>query len=326
MFRFLHSIFKARKMKGDYPESLVKEAVERAVDGTDPWLHAVSGYKKKLRPAVLLAIDHVNALVDGLPPPKPIGLESRGDDPLVRAFFISTDEMRQVLRNDRNLTDFLRGAEYVPEKVTALLAMEMKETVSFGAEMSGDTVERDMPRKFVTFEAHRLIDPSGDEGENHRLLKRRAYDHLVSLALGRITMLKTEHRDLERRCELLQSKLNIMRRVGWGFEAAGSADSPDISELEEQIGLLESQLLEISGKDHFLEAYLDIVTSVLGRPGEHLWGDRETMILDSMGIRCDEVSSNASEMTFHELFNSEGQRLVVLPVILDGAEIRSIRG
>jgi hypothetical protein len=68
------------------------------------------------------------------------------------------------------------------------------------------------------------------------------------------------------------------------------------------------------------------VTSVLGRPGEHLWGDRETMILDGMGIRRDQVSSNSSELTLLELHNSEGRRLVVLPVVLDGAEIRGVCG
>ncbi len=326
MFRFLQSIFKVGQMKEGHPKWLVEEAIERAVDGTDPCLRAVPGYKRKLRPAVRLAIDHVNALVDGLPPSRPIGLGSRGDDPLVRAFFISSDEMRKVFGNDRNLGNFLRGASRVPEKITTLLVMEKNETVTFGAEMSGDVVERDMPRKIVTFEAHRLIDPSGDEEETRRLLKRRAYDHLVSLGLRRITMMKTEREDLERRRELLQSKLNILRRVGWGFEVVSPADSPDIPELEEQIGRIESQLLKSGGDDRVLETYLDIVIGVLGRPGEHLWGEKETMILDSMGIRRNQVDYNTSELTFHELFNSEGRRLVVLPIALDGREIRSICG
>ncbi len=326
MLRFLKSIFGVGEPIEGCPESLVKESIERAVDGTDPCLRIVSGYKRKLKPSVILALDHMNALVDGLPPSRPVGPGMRGDDPLVKAIFISEDEMRQVLRDDRNLAAFLRNASTVPEKILALLVMEKNERVSFGAEMSGDIVERDMPRKMVTFEGHRLLDPSGDEAENRRLLKRRAYDHLVSLALRRITMMKTERKDLERRGALLQSKLGILRSTGWGFEEAGPAESPDIPELEEQVGQIESQLLEIGGDDRILQAYLDIVIGVLGRPGEHLWGKTKTMILDSMGIRRDEVSANACELTFHELFNSEGRELVVLPVVLDGAEIRSICG
>lgn len=310
-------------MKGGYPESLVKAAIERAVDGTDPWLHSVSGYKKKLRPAVIRAIDYVIEMVDALPPPTVVNLDRRGDDPLLRSFFISLEEMRKVFLKDSNLAGYLRSVAAPPEKIIALLAMEMNEKVVFGAEMSGDVVERDMPRMTVNFEGHRVIDPTGDQIESRRLLKRRAYDHLLSLALRRITMLKTEHKDLERRHALLQSKLNILRRGGWGFEEGGSADIPD---LEGQIGMIETQLHEIGGDDRILDAYLDIVVDVLGRPGEHLWGKKETLILDSMGIRRNELECNASELTLYELFNSEGRRMVVVLVELDGAEIRSICG
>ena len=70
MLRFLQSIFGGVE-PGSYPESLVTEAIERAVDATDSQVRAVSGYQKKLRPAVLRAIDHVVALVEGLPLPLP---------------------------------------------------------------------------------------------------------------------------------------------------------------------------------------------------------------------------------------------------------------
>src|SRR5512146_2030680 len=95
MLRFLQSIFGGVE-EGRYPESLVKAAIERAVDGTDPWLRAVSGYKKKLRPAVVRAIDHVVALVNALPPPIAVGLKSYDSDPRFKAFFMSTAEMRQI--------------------------------------------------------------------------------------------------------------------------------------------------------------------------------------------------------------------------------------
>ena len=326
MLRLLQSIFASEELKGGYPESLVKEAIERAVDGTDPWLRTVSGYKKKLRPAVVRAIDHVIALVDQLPAPIAVDLERRSDDPLLKAFFISLDEMRKVFGNDRNLAGFLREAADVPEKIIGLLAMEKDEKVIFGAELSGDIVVHDVPQRTVSFEGHRLIDPSGDQDKTRRLLMRRAYDHLISLALRRITMTKMERKELERRHALLQSKLNILQRGGWGFEGAGSIDSSDIPGLEEQIGQIEAQLLEIGGDDRMFEVYLDILIEVLGRPEEHLWGTKETLILDSMGIKRNQVTSNAYELTFPELFNSEGLRIVLLLVTLSGEDLRRISG
>jgi hypothetical protein len=323
MLRLLQSIFGSGDLKEKYPESLVKEAIERAVDGTDPLLRMVSGYKKKLRPAVVRAIEHVIALVDGLSPPIPVDLSCRDGDPLIKAFFISLDEMRKIFGKDRNLAGFLRESSSVPEKVFALLAMEKYEKVIYSAELSGDIVVRDVPHMAVSFEEHRLIDPSGDEVKTRRLLMRRAYDHLISLALRRITMTKMEREGLERRHALLQSKLNILRRGGWGYDGGSSTDIP---ELEEEIGQIEAQLLDIGGDVSMLEVFLDILIEVLGRPGEHLWGDKETLIMDSMGIKRNQVASNVHELTFPMLFNSEGQRLVLVLVALSGEELSGISG
>lgn len=327
MLRLLQSIFGVRDVKkGEYPEWLIRKAVERAVDGTDPLLRLASGYKRKLRPAVIQAIDYVIGLVDILPPATPVNLERRGDDPLLKALFVSVDEMRKVFRGDRNLAGFLRTEKAALETVTALLVMEKNEKVIYGAEMSGDTVLRDMPKKIVSFDGHILIDPAGSEDETRLLLKKRAYDHLVSLALRRITMLKAERDELERRHTLLQSKLRLLRRGGWGFEEGGATADADIPVLEEQVGRIEDQLLKMGGDDRLIELYLGIVSEVLGRPGEHLWGGKETIILDGMGIRRDRDASNVNELTFHELFNSEGRNLVALLVVVDGGEIRSICG
>ncbi|HSA77803.1 MAG TPA: hypothetical protein VLG72_02985 [Nitrospirota bacterium] len=324
MFRLLQSFFGFGDAIGGYPESLVNRAIERAVDGTDPCLRTVSGYKRKLRPAVISAIDYVIALVDRLPPPVSVDLERRSEDPLLRAFFISHEELRKVFGKDSNLARFMRGSPGVPDKVFALLAMEKIEKVIFGAELSGDIVMRDVPQMTVCFEAHRLIDPSDSEVETRRLLKRRAYDHLVSLALRQITTTKTERKDLERRHALFQSKLNIMLRGGWGFEGDVCTDNIDISWLEEQIEQIETQLLEIGGDDRMFNVYLDILIQVLGGPGEHLWGTKETLFLDGMGIKRNQAAPNVHELNFPEISNSEGRRLVMLLVTLSGEELRSL--
>ncbi len=47
MLRLLQSIFGLGDTTGGYPEDMVRKAIERAVDGTDPWLRAISGYRKK---------------------------------------------------------------------------------------------------------------------------------------------------------------------------------------------------------------------------------------------------------------------------------------
>lgn len=321
MLRFLQSIFGGVE-PGSYPESLVTEAIERAVEATDSQVRAVSGYEKKLRPAVLRAIDHVVALVEGLPPPLPVHLGNYGEDPGSKNYFISAIHMKKVFQEDRSLAEFLQGPKGGSPQVFALLAMEKQEKVIFGAELLGDIVIRDVPQVTVSFDAHRLIDPAEVEGETRRLLKRRAYDHLLSLALRRLTFVKGERSDLERRRALLQAKLNLLEREGWGFDLAKKHESPDAAAVEEQLGQIEAQLQELGGDDRMFETYLEVVAEVLGHPEEYLRAGSETIFVDSMGIKRNEAAADVPELRLSRLYNAEGRSLVVTLVSLQTGELQ----
>jgi len=199
MLRLLQSIFGSGGdgQKG-YSEEIVKLAIERAVDATDPWLRSVSGYKKKLRQAVIHAIDHVIKLVESLPPPIPVHLGSNDEDLRLKSYFISAREMETTFAGDPGLAELRRGPESGSTTIIALLVMEMQEKVIFGAELSGDIVIRDIPKVTVNFDDHRLVDPTGDEVQTRRNLKRRAFDHLLSLALKRLSFAKSERKESEK--------------------------------------------------------------------------------------------------------------------------------
>jgi len=323
MLRLLQSFFGYGENKGAYPESIVRQAVERAVDGTDPWLRAVPGYKKKLKPAVLQAIDHVVSLVDALQPPLPVSTARYAEDPRLKAFFISSTELRNVLEHDRSMAAFRRGPDAGTQQVTALLYMEKTETRSIGVELSDDAVVRDVPQVMVTFESHRLMDPAGDEAETRLRLKKRAFDYLVRVALQRITRAKSERKDMERRSALLQSKLDMLRRGGWGFDGGGCAADEDINGLEERLEQVEAQLMGFEGGD-MLDSYLNVVIDVLGRPEQFLCAGSETLILDRMGIRRVPATSNTVELTLNTLRDAEGGTGVVQLITIPGKELRGL--
>ncbi|HLO25101.1 MAG TPA: hypothetical protein VK187_03245, partial [Geobacteraceae bacterium] len=180
------------------------------------------------------------------------------------------------------------------------------------------------PQMTVSFDAHRFIDPTGDEGETRSYLKRRAYDHLLGIALKRLSTVKCEREDLERRRTLLQAKLNLLEREGWGFDPADSTEKLSVADVEKRVVEIEAQLKELGGDDRMLETYLGIVADVLGRPEEQLWGRSETIFVDRMGIKQSEASSDAPELTFGELYNAEGRSLVVMLVSLQGEELRGL--
>ncbi|UFS70657.1 hypothetical protein LPW11_00350 [Geomonas sp. RF6] len=318
MLKLLQALFGSDEETG-ISEAIVKQAIERAVDGTDPWLRGVSGYRRKLAPAVHHALEHVRGLVTALSPPLPVTAASY-DDPALKPFFISSEELRGVFANDRSLKEFRRAGGAAT--TYALLAMEKRETTSFGAELSGSIVLRDVPQVAVTFENHRLLDPSGDEGMTRRLLMRRAYDHLLSLALRRLTHLKGELTGLEKRRTLLQAKLNLLQEGEFGFARGSVEEQLAVADVEERLREIEAQLGELGGDDRVLESYLGTVTRVLGQAEEHLWATSETLFIDRMGIK--RGPGAVPELTLAELRNTEGRTLVVLLVSLKGEEFCTI--
>jgi len=313
MFRFFQSIFGGDEKKGSYPESLVKAAIERAVEGTDPWMRAVSGYKRKLRPAVLQAIDHVVALVDSMPPPIPMNRQAYEESPQVHAVFISRDDMNSIIANSRELAEFRKGPGDV-QAAYALLLTEKHERGILGAELSGEIVMHGVPQVTVSFESHRLIDPSSTADELRRKLKHRAFDHLLSLALKRITIVKTERGNIENYRALLEAKLNLLNRAGWGFGNEDQEGAIELAEVEELLARIESQLKEIGREDQMLEKYLEILVDVLSDPGSYLWASQETLIVDRMGIKHNEATSDAPVLVLDSLCNAEGRSLVYMPV------------
>jgi len=315
LLRFVYSIFRKDGKDGKYPESLVKKAIERAVDGTDPWIRAVSGYKKKLRPAVLHAIDHVVAMVDASAKPLLLDHESYDTNPVLRNFFISKADLARFLERDKDLAEFKGKQGRGWQGATALLLMRKAERGILGAVLSGEVVMRDVQQTTVSFEGHRLLDLSTTEEDTLYQLKKRAFDHLLGIALGRITDIKTRRGKLEKHRVLLQSKLDLLQREGWGFDD-GAEGKMSVAGVEKMLGEIDARLLEIGKDDKMLDVYLGVVTDVLGHAEEHLWVKKEKLIIDRMGIKRKEPANDAPEVTLDVMGDAAGRNLVASLVFI----------
>lgn len=306
---------------GGYPEEIVQMAIERAVDGTDSRLRTLPGYQKRLRPAVLRAIDHVVPLVDGLPPSIELSRENYREDPRLRVFFASVEHLRQVLREDSTLRDFLQGpAGRGVDEVYALLMMERRERKVLGMELRGERVRREVAQEAVSFSAHRLLDPTADPEEELRLLRRRAFDHLLEIALGRIGSRREKRAGLKREHDLLRRKFTTLESGNWGFDAAAGEVEQDSQVLENQIEDIERQLQEMGTDADVLDARLKIVIDVLERAPEQIWFSTVTENLDSMGIRREPGAPNALVLELQELNGVLGRSAIPLRISIPRSE------
>ena len=311
MLKLFQSIFGGGEQQGRYPESLIEAAIERTVDGTDPRLRAVSGYKKHLRPSVIHAIDHVVALVDGIPSPLPAGRSDYNTDHRLKALFASADRMQEVFCNDASLNEFRGGSGKGVELVCALILAERVEKNVLGMDMAGDMLQRDVAQVSVNFRNHRLIEVSSNEADTRRQLKRRAFDHLLTLALTRIAEAQGERADLARQRDLLHRKLSVLKCGGCSFEE-GDGAQPEHEGLIAELQEIEIELTKLGADDYALQGRLDIIADFLGHAERQLWAGDLVIHLDNMNIQRDAQDPSAQRIMLQELHNARGTSLVML--------------
>ena len=322
MLKLFQSIFGGGEEADRYPASLIEAAIERTVDGTDRRLRALSGYKKQLRPSVIHAIDHVVALVDGIPAPVAAGRADYSTDARLRALFASAEHMLEVFGNGAVLNEFRKGSACSAGRVIVLLLAERMEKNILGNDLVGDQLRRDVAQVAVNFSGHRLVEPATYEAHTRRQLKRRAFDHLLTLALTRIAEVRSSRTDLSRQRELLRSKLRTLERSGWSFEAQ-QGTQPEPEALNAELQTIESTLAKLGADSETLQTRLDTVIDVLGYAEQQLWGKDLVMYLDSMNIQRDAQDASAQRIDLQELENARGHHLVMLMVSLAPAELPS---
>lgn len=319
--KLFQSIFGGREALGRYPESLIEMAIERSVDGTDPRLRLVPGYRKRLREPVIHAIDHVVALVDGIPATVAAGLGDYRNDPRLSALFASGEEMQQVFARDRALSEYLSGNEgRGAERVTALLMARREEKNILGMDLVGDQVRRDVAQVTVSFSGHHLLEPQALEDECRRFLKRRAFDHLLTLALARIAEARVERADLTRQRDLLLRQLRNMKRGTLSFDRP-EPDEPDAAGIQTEFDAVSRQLQALGADAGLLKAHLEVVAERLAEAERQVWSEDIELCLGPMNILRDPDDPSARVMVLHELQTARGARAVVLPVAIDPRDL-----
>lgn len=326
MLRFLSSFFasSAEQPEG-LDEALIEKATERLVAGTDSRIRALGGYRQRLREPVIQAVNHVISLVDALPPPVEISPKMFGSDDCLRAFFVSTDHLRQVLSKFNALREFLDGATLPPEDVFGLLTMTREERTVFGMELEGDSLRRDVRQVAVNFTNHRYLGPADNEFETRRELKIRAFDFLIGKVLERMTNERCKRVELERQRHLLQEKLNIMKAGQWGLEsmlADSELERPDLTKLENEIEKIDVKLGQFYTDKPCLEESLNQIAERFSRPADWLSLRQVKMRLDYRGVIIPESSeASAREISLPELFSVTGESRTVFLGRISRADI-----
>ena len=92
--------------QGRLKETSILKAVERVVQGTEPKIRFVSGYQKKLRPAIESALRYIDALVEQIPGALEVNKAAFVNNPQVHAFFVNIEHLQTSFSRSPELREF----------------------------------------------------------------------------------------------------------------------------------------------------------------------------------------------------------------------------
>lgn len=281
MLKIFEQIFRSEtKSVKDYPDELINRATERALDATDPRVRILSAYARKMRPAVIHAIDHVVHLVDAIAAPVPMSRREWGTQAVMGAMFASGDSLQTTIARDPACRDFGATNPHVANPVSALLLAQLSRKQTYGHDLVNDKPVSDVPLTVVSFDHHRLLGLATDEAETRRLLKLRAFDYLLVLALKKITETQDRRQDLVVRRKLLRTKLDIIGRSSGSLLAEPRA--ADKESLQEKMNQVEAELDDLGTDATVLQHHLEIIIDTLATADRQLWLESENIYIDNM--------------------------------------------
>lgn len=328
VFRLLQSLFSETAKPSDkFDPNLIRAAVERVVDGTDPRLRMARHYRKKLEPAVERAIEYVIDLVDALPPPAEIAGRRFTSDPRLRALFVSSQQLQEILSFGKALHHYRqRIGGGLPTDLYALLRTERIEKTVLGVALEGNMIRRDVPQMTVNFHNHRVTFPTGSETKTRREVKKRAFDYLIETALGSLVSARAKKQQLEQQQrQLLQKKTKLLKGKHIGLEPLldpQASDTTTPAAIDRQLREVEAELGRLRADSATLDHHLAKVVATLREPEKHLRLDRVSMTLDHMNIKADQnASSNVNTLVFDDILLGKNHRITTLLIRFPSNEL-----
>jgi hypothetical protein len=322
-YRIAHQASRRRR-------AAVQEAIERVVDGTEPRLRLVPGYRRKLEPVVARALHHVNDVVDRIPPVLDVTPATFVTDPQVNAFFATPEDLRSIFSESTELRSFFDDISHSDlEQGYALLCTTEQEKTMLGTELSGNVIRRDVIQTAVNFSEHKVMSPAASEIDVRRGLKKCIFDALITHALRHIAGLKLQRRELEDQRRILHARLRARQAKGNGLTkllATAYPENEADEDIEQQLAATEKKLGEMPASLNVLGDYLDEVGKILAEPESFIRLRLVSFNLTRMGIKAGTDSNEpAHRVQFAEIEIANVLKRVVAIVRYPRSEMQTPR-
>lgn len=293
-------------------EAAVLDEIERIVLKIDSTILPVHSFRKKILPSVRHAMQYISGLIPQVPGPLDFDPGRWKDDPLLRAMFISREELISVLHSSKALKNFFRLTNAL--QAFALLVAERKEKIFFGIEKNGDIVRRDVPQKAIFFEDFKVFAPAIELAEANLQIQQVALTTLIRQAFEEITDLQLWKEELEKQRDLLEFKVKRSDISEPKFELKHSdATDNQMKETLKVFSDIKRKLKEIETELDTPENRFSHLCSILKNPEQHLELKAVSYKLSRLGILLESSSTEpANEFTLAEFEMGQDVKQVLL--------------
>jgi hypothetical protein len=283
----------------------VRNAIELAVLGVDARLRLVKGYANQLLPAVENALAHCSALAASIPGPIDLLPDAWTREPGVRALFVQSAEIDELLGRSLELLAFAQQPAHAGvEQVCAVISLMRTEQKVLGWASHGEILHKDVAQRTVSFSRHRLLAPSASEDDLRREVEWRAYEHLVVEALGVLFRAEAAEPPTGRASALLRERLQLLQRARAGLEALHQppvADESAFHAMRQQLVENGRQLAALHRRANSLEERLERVVEALSRPEDVLAFGKIEDRLTSLNVVASDATDVAAELCLAEI-------------------------
>ncbi len=286
----LFSNFKNKTARNS--NAVILDAVDQVVDGTEPKIRLVYGYRKKLQDAVSRSLAYIDQLVESIPEPIEVSRKTFISNPQVNAYFSSIEDLHEIFSRSSELRAFFDGlSDSRIDEAYAMLCMKMSEKRVLGVDVNNSMIRRDVIKTAVNFSEREIISPAKSEADIREGLKHCIFDGLITYALQGISSMKLQKTELEDQRRILHARLRHRLSQGSGMNAllatayGNQVEESDLAEVETQLADAEKQLKEMPVTHNAPLAYLNEVKRILEHPETFLKQKIITMQLTRMGIK-----------------------------------------
>lgn len=212
-WEYLQQLLEARqlnKLQQQSEAERLSSAVETIVEGTDIRLRAIGNYQKRLRKSARELLDYIVALVADMPPAVKVSQTAYSNNSLVNTLFVSTEAMHRVFSQSSPVQNYFNNLENLQrQEVFALLFLSRTVKNTFGAELRGEIILREVPQTSVSFSGHQLIAPQATEEAARGALKKTLFDSVIQQLKLKITQLRYDQTDEEKVTGVQNPQCNI---------------------------------------------------------------------------------------------------------------------